>query len=380
MLKKQTMRDHAVAESGSVQHPLSGFEVRAVEHKKFRVVHYVNQFFGGMGGEDKAGIRPKVIEGTTGPGRAIQAALAGKGEVVASVICGDDYFAENMEAATAEILDMVRPHRPDVLIAGPAFEAGRYGVACGAIGKAASEKFGIPAVSGMFEENPGVDLFHKDVFIVRTGNSVRTMNDAVARMVSLALKLASGQPIGKPPDEGYFPRGIIVNETSDRTGAERVVTMLLDKLQGRPFVSEVSQPRYDRIRPAAPVKDITSAKIALVTDGGLVPRGNPDRIESSAATHFGKYRIEGLQRLEAKDFEVSHGGYDSVFIRQDPNRLVPLDVMRDLEREKAFGKLHDSYYVTTGVATTVENAKRMGRAIASELKEAGVDGVILTST
>jgi glycine reductase complex component B subunit gamma len=351
-----------------------------VEQKRLRVVHYVNQFFGGIGGEDKAGTPPKVIEGATGPGRAIQAALAGRGEVVGTVICGDDYFSENMESATAAIIGMLRPFGPDILIAGPAFEAGRYGVACGAIGKAAREQLGIVAVTGMFEENPGVDLFHKDVLIVRTGNSVRTMNDAVARMVSIALKLASGQQLGKPPDEGYFPRGIIVNEASEKTGAERVVAMLLDKLHGRPFISEVSQPRYDRIVPAPPLKSIASATIALVTDGGLVPRGNPDRIESSAATHFGKYSIKGQHRLEARDFEVSHGGYDSVFIRQDPNRLVPLDVMRDLEEEKALGRLHDFYYVTTGVATTVENAKRMGREIAADLREAAVDGVILTST
>jgi betaine reductase len=351
-----------------------------MESGKLRVVHYLNQFFGGIGGEDKANVGPKVIDGPTGPGRAVQAALGARGEVVATAICGDNYFAENMEKASAEIIELIRPRNPDILIAGPAFEAGRYGVACGAICNATKEKLGIPAVTGMYDENPGVDLFHRDVFIVRTGSSVRTMNEAISRMVGLALKLASGEPAGKPAEDGYIPRGLIVNEVSEKSGAERVVAMLLDKVQGRPFVSEVSQPRYEPVAPALPIKDISTATIALVTDGGLVPKGNPDRIESASATHYGKYSIVGLVRLQAEEYEVNHSGYDSVFIRQDPNRLVPLDVMRELEREKAFGRLHQYFYATTGVATTVENARKMGKAIAADLKAAGVDGVILTST
>ena len=34
------------------------------------VVHYLNQFFGGLGGEEKASLGPKLIEGMVGPGIA----------------------------------------------------------------------------------------------------------------------------------------------------------------------------------------------------------------------------------------------------------------------------------------------------------------------
>jgi glycine reductase len=225
-----------------------------------------------------------------------------------------------------------------------------------------------------------VDLYHREVFIIRTGTSVRSMNEAVERMVRLALKLSHGERPGKPAEEGYVPRGIIVNEVSGQTGARRAVSMLLDKLSGRPFQAEVDQPRYEPVVPAPPIGDMSKAVIALVTDGGLVPKGNPDRIESGSATRFGRYSIKGAVGLKAEDYEVNHAGYDSVFIRQDPNRLVPLDVMRDLERERFFGRLHDFFYATTGVATTVEHARRMGREIAADLKKSGVAGVILTST
>jgi len=96
-----------------------------------QVVHYLNQFFGGIGGEEKAEAGPEVHQGALGPGRAIEAALGGQGQVVATVICGDNYFAENIEKASEEVVNLVRPFRPDLVIAGPAFNAGRYGIACG---------------------------------------------------------------------------------------------------------------------------------------------------------------------------------------------------------------------------------------------------------
>jgi glycine reductase len=123
-----------------------------------------------------------------------------------------------------------------------------------------------------------------------------------------------------------------------------------------------------------------SAKIALVTDGGLVPKGNPDKIEIRTATRFGRYNIKNIDALNPTDYEVSHEGYDSVFIRQDPNRLVPVDVLRDLEREGFIGKLHDRFYSTTGVANIVEVMRKLGEVIAKELKAEAVSGVILTST
>jgi glycine reductase len=120
--------------------------------------------------------------------------------------------------------------------------------------------------------------------------------------------------------------------------------------------------------------------VALVTDGGLVPAGNPDGIESAAATRFGVYSIAGRDRLSPDEYEVSHGGYDNRYVKADPNRLVPVDAARQLEKEGRIGKLHDAYIVTTGLTNPVQNSRRLGREIADHLKQAGVDAVILTST
>lgn len=347
---------------------------------KLRVVHYLNQFFGQIGGEDMAGVAPKVQSGPVGPGLALQQALGDQGEVVATVICGDNYVADNLEQAKLEILALIREQNPDALVAGPAFNAGRYGVACGMVGQAVVTELGIPVVTGMYVENPGVELYRKELYIISTDDSARGMRDAVSAMVGLLMKLVQGEEIGLPEEAGYLPRGIRFNSFAEENGAKRAVDMLIAKLKGEPFITELPMPAFDRVAPNPPVSDIRKATVALVTSGGIVPKGNPDRIESSSASKYGKYSLEGFDDLTADSHETAHGGYDPVYANQDPDRVLPLDVLRDLVREGVVGQLHPYHYATVGNGTSVANAARYGAAIAADLKEAGVDAVVLTST
>ena len=59
---------------------------------------------------------------------------------------------------------------------------------------------------------------------------------------------------------------------------------------------------------------------------------------------------------------------------------MPLDAARALEREQAFGALHDAFYTTSGVDTPIAIAARHGQEIAADLREAQVGAVILTGT
>ena len=268
--------------------------------EKIRVVHYLNQFFAQIGGEEKADICPGFKEGPTGPGRALQQALAGHGEVVATLFCGDNYFAEHAEEATEELLRQMALCKPHLLIAGPAFESGRYGVACGAICQTAQERLGIYAVTGMDQENVGAALYCKNVYIINSGDSIVRMLPTLQRMVAVGTKLVQGKPLGRPEEEGYIPRGVKRNAFADKPPAKRAVDMLLAKIRGEPFKSEIAAPQFQHIKPATALRDLSSAVIALVTDGGLVPEGNPERMEPGRPTRFTTIPVEGINRVGSK--------------------------------------------------------------------------------
>lgn len=348
--------------------------------KKLKAVLYLNQFFGQIGAEDKAGTEPLVKAGPVGPGILFQEFFGPEAEITATVICGDNYFAEHVEEATETVLAMIKDCAPDLVLAGPAFNAGRYGIACGAVCAAVTNRLGITAVTGMFPENPGAESYRKAVYIVETKGTTAGMREAAGKMSRLALKLAKRESLGSPEEEGYLPRGIRRNFFSSETGAARAVTMLLKKLKGEPFLTEYFMPVFDRVAPLPPVEKMSEVTLALITSGGIVPKGNPDRIESSSATKYGKYDISSLQQLTADSHETAHGGYDPTYANEDPNRVLPLDVARDLEREGRIGKLYPCYYATVGNGTSVARAAQFAREIAHDLKSAGVQAVIITST
>jgi glycine reductase len=359
---------------------------------RLRVVHYLNQFFGQEGQEDKAGMQFVVKDGPVGPGVALQKILGEKGEVIATIICGDNYFAENLDQAVGEGLELIRRYKPDLFFAGPAFESGRYGIACGAICRSVQGNLCIPALTGMAEENPGVDLYRRDVYICRTEKSTVKMVDCLIRMVDLAVKLrsyerglkaSSGEHPPKPEVNGYFARGMLKNELCERTGAERGIDMLLAKIQGRPFKTEIELPKRRVSQPAPPIKKhLADCEIALISDGGLVPKGNPDGLKGRGNLTWATYEIDGFlpENYSAFRYEVVHTGYFPVQVLENPNRLVPADVMRELARGGFIGKLHPLFYSTSGNATDPKICDEMGEEIAKQLKDKRVDGAILTST
>jgi glycine reductase complex component B subunit gamma len=348
--------------------------------EKIRVVHYVNQFFGQIGGEDKAGIPPQMKEGPIGLGQAIQKESNDRFMIVRTIICGDNYAAEHIEEVEPIILELVKQVNPDLFIAGPAFAAGRYGMACGVMCKAVQQKLGIPTITAMNQANPGVEEARKYAYILEAGESIKDMKRVLPKMVALAQKIVDKIPLGLPQEEGYFPRGVRINVRAEKRGSRRAVDMLLKKLHGEPFVTELPLPKFDRVPPAPPIENLSKALIALVTEGGIVPKGNPDRIEAHNASKYCKYFIGNLNDLTGEDYQTAHGGYDPVFANEDPDRVLPLDASRLLEKEGVFAKLYDYYYVTVGNVTAVNSAARYGREIGELLRKEGVQGVILTST
>ncbi len=345
-----------------------------------RVVHYLNQFFAGQGGEASADLKATTVEGALGPGLQLQTLFGDEASIVATVWCGDNHFAENLERTRADVLERIVALRPDLVIAGPAFNAGRYGMACGEVCQAVTEELGLPALTGLYAENPAVEIYGRDIFIVPVADSARGMKRALEALCGLSLRLLGGGLKGTAEEEGYLSRGRRKNFFFSKNGAARAVDMALAKFRGEPFRTEFEMPFFDRVPPAPALKDLSKATVALVNSGGVVPMGNPDRIEVSSASRFGRYSLESLEDLTAREFESVHGGYDRTFVNDDPDRVVPLDVLRALEREGVFGRLYGYYFSTVGTGTPVKNCTRFGAEIAERLRSDGVDAVILTST
>src|SRR3972149_11308520 len=125
------------------------------------IVHIVNQFFAGLGGEEKAGSPVGVLEGAAGAARGLEGQLGDRGKVVATIYYGDNYFHEHVEEAKGVIVREVEKRRPDVVVAGPAFNSGRDGLASVEICQAVAEGLGVGGVVGVGSENPAVSAYRE---------------------------------------------------------------------------------------------------------------------------------------------------------------------------------------------------------------------------
>jgi len=345
-----------------------------------KVIYYINQFFGGIGGEEAASAPLRIETGMIGPAAGF-ARFWGEDCVIShTIICGDNYYNENSSDIKKAIAELVQQEKPDLFVAGPAFNAGRYGYACADICHMIQDSCQIPVITGMYRENPGAAMYKRDLYIIETSNNATGMREAVPRMTALAKKLVYGRPVLSAAAEGYIPRGFRLNEVADEPAAVRAVEMLKKKLAGEAFVTEVKVEKYEQIAPAPPIHDLSHATIALVTEAGVVPMGNPDRIKHANADNWAKYSLSGVYDLKEGDYEGVHGGFDASWCNADPDRVLPVDALRYFEKEGYIGKLYETYYVTVGNGTSIADCTRFGKEIAGELQDAKVDGVLVPSS
>ncbi len=196
----------------------------------------------------------------------------------------------------------------------------------------------------------------------------------------MAVKLGQHGALGPAIEEGYLPRGFRSNEYVQKTAAQRAIEMLMKRLAGQNPPTEIPLRGFEMVTPAPPVRDLKAATIAIVTGGGMVPRGNPDKLKQAFADAFGMYSIRGMKELPAGDFKGIHGGYDSTWVDEDPDRVVPLDALRAFEKEGRFKVLLEDYYALCGIGTNVAMSKKLGAQVAEQLKRREVSAAIYTST
>ncbi len=145
------------------------------------------------GREEAAGCPPEIHIGPIGVGLQLEKLLAGEGIIIATIICGDSYFNENADLCKEYVRNVLNVHQPDMVVTGPAFNAGRYGMACGTVAQVAAE-MGIPVISGIYPENPGYELYRPWMYAVETGNSAASMRTALPAMAALIKRfIATGE-------------------------------------------------------------------------------------------------------------------------------------------------------------------------------------------
>jgi len=349
-----------------------------------QVVHFMNQFFAGQGGEEKTDTPMSLVEGPVGPGVLLQSLLGESAKIVATVYCGDNYFHEHADEASQRIVELVGPWEADLFVAGPAFEAGRYGAACVEASQAIATGLGVFCISAMYRDNPGVAVYesHRNpkVFLFPTSSTAAGMREALDHIADFSRRIFAQEPIGSAGQEGYLPRGIRMMTRSDRRGIDRALDTVLAKIDGRPFRSEVPLETFERVPPAPRIRDLSKATIAITTTTGVVPLGNPDRFVERRNTRWAKYAIADADTMEKGRWEAVHGGINTMFLNENPNLGVPLDVLRDLEKEGVVGALHEYYYVTPGPQAAVTAMQAAGAEMASDMIAAGVDGAIMVPT
>ena len=349
--------------------------------KELRVLHYINQFFAGIGGEDANDLPVETREGPIGPGRLLNQKLGDRGTVIATVFSGDNYFVEEEVVSVGKVREALERFKPDLVVAGPAFDAGRYGLACALVCQAAGE-LGIPAVTGMVEDNAGAIAKGKDIYTVPTSENPADMASIIDRMIALGLKLARKKTIGPAVVDDYIPHGIRREVIREKAGAERAVDMALALALGQPFTSDIKIRQYDAVPAPPPIQNMAETTVALLTTAGIVPNGNPDGLAGgTSARKWVSYDIDGVNALTLGEWESVHGGFKGfIYNSVNPNYALPLPALRGLEVLGVIKKVYNEFFSIVGASCPVTRAQEMGRDIAQRLVKGGVQAVILEST
>ena len=294
------------------------------------VVHYLNQFFAGLGGEEAAGHEPVRMDGPQGPGRALSAAGL---PVDVTIVCGDDRFGADEAGSLARLLAWIDEAEPDVVVCGPSFGSGRYGYACGVLAREVGRR-GIPVVAAMTPDSPGVLASEGAAYIVPTGSTVAGMRDAAPAVAALAARLAAGET--SADRRGGIPPAGSPHEHPRRCDGRRARRhLVLAKLAGD--VRTEVDPSGDRVGRPPPIADAAAACIALVTEAGCVPQGNPDRLPTRHASVWLRYPLDGVASMDAGATSRCTRGSTRPGRTSTPTDSCPLDAARALVEQGRSG-------------------------------------------
>jgi len=122
-------------------------------------------------------------------------------------------------------------------------------------------------------------------------------------------------------------------------------------------------------------KPLSEMTIALATAAGVHLKSDK-RFNLAGDT---SYRVVPGD-APSSEMMVSHGGYDNADVNKDINCMFPIDRLKELAEEGFIGEVATKHFGFMGGGGDVKVfTEETGPQIAEELKEAGVDAVLLTA-
>ncbi|MBV8136939.1 MAG: hypothetical protein JO121_15090 [Deltaproteobacteria bacterium] len=119
-------------------------------------------------------------------------------------------------------------------------------------------------------------------------------------------------------------------------------------------------------------KPIARCRVALISSGGIMYRDQPRFHREDAS-----YRCIPTSATR-DDLNIWHFGYPTRDAQIDPNCVFPWERLKELEREKVIGELHDPCFSFMGGIYSARKVRtELAPKIADELKRAKVEAFYL---
>ncbi|MFQ6027194.1 MAG: glycine/sarcosine/betaine reductase selenoprotein B family protein [Dehalococcoidia bacterium] len=123
-------------------------------------------------------------------------------------------------------------------------------------------------------------------------------------------------------------------------------------------------------------KQLSEAKIAALTTGGIYVEGQP-AFNTDGDWSFREIALD----TPLEDFRVAHTHYDINGVAEDVDAVLPIHRLQDLEREGIIGEAQSPTYGFMGFIPDVAGLMEVSAPeVAQKLKDDGVDGVVIGTT
>ncbi|MFQ5742502.1 MAG: glycine/sarcosine/betaine reductase selenoprotein B family protein [Acidobacteriota bacterium] len=196
------------------------------------------------------------------------------------------------------------------------------------------------------------------------------------------------------PQAAEFFRALLesLGECLDDGDFNRVIELVVDwQVRGYEASEGGKSPWVYDDAPFTPLaKPLSGSRLALLTSSGHFvdgddpePFGVKKMSQQEAVSRIGDF-LKVAPQLSAIPFDtprgklrVRHGGYDIRGAQAEPNVVLPLDRLRELEAEGAIGELLPEAFSFVGAASQLRLIKESAPAWAAMLQQRGVDVALL---